>query len=212
MYKLESKIRSRSRKYNTRTADDWRAGIARVQYSMRHACSTMMLRHANVRKTCSLNSDHHFLSIPLLSNPVAAACAMHPVRAAWLQLTLRHSPSSSVLPSKRADVLVELAGRRRRKRELKAHGEGTTGLRGIIAMAALASVLLPLVQTDRQFYSGRSPLRSSPAVPAALSHAGTTRLLNARVATYRCASPQCRTGTPDSSHPIRTAPVCRAVL
>ena len=27
--------------------------IARVQYSMRHACSTMLLGHANVRKTCT---------------------------------------------------------------------------------------------------------------------------------------------------------------
>jgi len=120
-----------------------RAPIARVQYSMRHACSTMMLRHANVRKTCSLNSDHHFLSIPLLSNPVAAACAMHPVRAAWLQLTLRHSSSSSVLTSRRADVLVELAGRRRRKRERKAHPGGTTSSREAPSPLSVASGLSP---------------------------------------------------------------------
>ena len=54
--KLESKVRSRSRKYITGTADDWRARIARVQYSMRHACSTMILGHANVPKTCTTNS------------------------------------------------------------------------------------------------------------------------------------------------------------
>ena len=54
--KLESKVRSRSRKYNTGTADDRRARIARVQYSMRHACSTMILGHANVPKMCTTNS------------------------------------------------------------------------------------------------------------------------------------------------------------
>ena len=141
--KLEPIVRICTRKYNTGTADDRRARIARVQYSMRHACSTMILGHANVRKSCTNNSGHQFVPIPVLSirRRQRAPCTL--LRAAWLQLTLRHSPSSSVLPSKRADVLVELAGRRRRKRELKAHGEGTTGLRGVIAMAASRPKLLP---------------------------------------------------------------------
>ena len=42
---------------------------------------------------------------------------------------------------------------------------------------------------DSRELESRSEMQgSSPAVPAALSHAGTTRLLNARVATYRCAA------------------------
>ena len=65
--KLESKVRSRSRKYITGTADDRRARIARVQYSMRHACSTMILGHANVPKTCTTNSGSATQAAVLLS-------------------------------------------------------------------------------------------------------------------------------------------------
>ena len=141
--KLESKIRSRSRKYNTGTAYDQRARTARVQYSMRHACSTRSLGHASVRKSCSNNSVHRLRPAGLLSirRRWRAPCTL--LRAAWLQLTLRRSSSSSVLTSERVVVLVELAGRRRRKRERKAHGEGTTRPRGTIAMGSPASVLLP---------------------------------------------------------------------
>ena len=41
--------------------------IARVQYSMRHASSTAMLGHANVRKTCTTNSGHRIQAAVLLS-------------------------------------------------------------------------------------------------------------------------------------------------
>ena len=93
------------------------------------------------------------------------------LRAAWLQLTLRHSSSSSVLRSKRADFLVELAGRRRRNCERKAHAEGTTGLRGVIAMAAHASGLLPprshAVWAPRRTSRSRSTIKLDTLRPVA---------------------------------------------
>ena len=94
-----------------------------------------------------MNSGHHFVPTTVLSirRRWRVPCTL--LRAAWLQLTLRRSSSSSVLTSKRADVLVELTGRRRRKREQKAHGEGTTGLRGVIAMAAQRPYFYPLDPT-----------------------------------------------------------------
>ena len=87
--KLEPIVRSCTRKYNTGTADDRRARVARAQYSMRHACSTMILGHANVRKSCTNNSGHQFVPIPVLSirRRQRAPCTL--LRAAWLQLTLR---------------------------------------------------------------------------------------------------------------------------
>ena len=101
------KLSRRARKSYTGTArDSCRACLARVLYSMRHACSTRSLGHANVRKTCSINSGHHFVPTPPLCIRRRHACTMRLLRAAWLQLTLRHSPSSSVLILSRADVLV----------------------------------------------------------------------------------------------------------
>ena len=127
--KLEPIVRSCTRKYNTGTADDRRARVARAQYSMRHACSTRSLGHANVRKTCSVNSGHRFVPIPLPGIRQRHACAIRLLRAPWLRLTLRRSPSSSVLTLSRADVLVVLAGRRRRKRGFKARSEPRVGSR-----------------------------------------------------------------------------------
>ena len=123
IFKHMSKMSRRARKSYTDTARDCRACLARVLYSMRHACSTRSLGHANVRKTCSVNSGHRFVPIPLPGIRQRHACAIRLLRAPWLRLTLRRSPSSSVLTLSRADVLVVLAGRRRRKRGFKARSE-----------------------------------------------------------------------------------------
>ena len=44
-----------------------RSCIARVQYSMRHACSTRLFGRANVRKTRAANSGHRLRAAVLLS-------------------------------------------------------------------------------------------------------------------------------------------------
>ena len=129
IFKHMSKMSRRARKSYTGTARDCRACLARVLYSMRHACSTRSLGHANVRKTCSVNSGHHFVPIPLHCIRRRHACTIRLLRAPWLRLTLRRSPSSSVLTLSRADVLVVLAGRRRRKRGFKARSEPRVGSR-----------------------------------------------------------------------------------
>ena len=119
----------RARKSYTGTARDCRACLARVLYSMRHACSTRSLGHANVRKTCSVNSGHRFVPIPLHCIRQRHACTIRLLRAPWLRLTLQHSPSSSVLILKRAGILVELGRGTRRKRGFKARSEPRVGPR-----------------------------------------------------------------------------------
>ena len=92
------------------------------------------LRGRSDMQKCPQNMFYQQRS-PLCSNTAtlhpAAACVRHHalLRAAWLQLMLRHSPSSSVLILSRADVLVVLAGRRRRKRGFKARSEPRVGSR-----------------------------------------------------------------------------------
>ena len=134
IFKHMSKMSRRARKSYTDTARDCRACLARVLYSMRHACSTRSLGHANVRKTCSVNSGQRFVPIPLHCIRQRHACTVRLYACCerqppWLRLTLRHSPSSSVLILSRADVLAVLAGRRRRKRGFKARSEPRVGSR-----------------------------------------------------------------------------------
>ena len=106
-----------------------------------------MLGHANVRKTCSINSGHHFVPTLALSirRQQRAPCTL--LRAAWLQLTLRRSSSSSVLTSKRADVLVELAGRRRRNPSEKLMLRARQALEDTIAIERRARNYFPLDPT-----------------------------------------------------------------
>ena len=112
--KLESKVRSCTRKYNTGTADDRRARIARVQYSMRRACSTRSLGHANVRKSCSNNSAHRLRAAGLLSirRRDHAACLRRKLAAkAGSSSTVRRRRRVDRITCGRGPTAAGLAGR-----------------------------------------------------------------------------------------------------